>query len=444
MKNLLACLVVCLGLPFANSAHAVTNLLTNPGFLDTDGDPNDPSPVGDDWGAFGNAGFNDFFGSTNPHASLFGGDALNSGGFFQQGISGTPGVTYQFDLIGTRIESSWDADLQFGVEFYAADDATKLGETKVMIDTATRIANGTIDGNVFSMQATAPVGTAFARPIAQFDNVNFGYVGQSQANVFPFNSYLSEVPAPSGELLKNSGFEDEDGQGDPGDYWGSFGNAGFHDFFSGGAGGAHASLFSDSLGNSGGIYQQSVLGSEGASYEFALLDVRIEENFDADMSFGLEFFADDDFTKVGDTIIPIDSNTGQVEGNTFVMSGVAPAGTTYVRPVVLFGGVIDADFDDDNLVDGRDFLTWQRGSGTGTAHSEGDANNNGNVDGEDLAIWESQYGTTNASQQRNVFIFDASLVELPLLLGALKAVPEPSGFALTLFAVVTLCGRSRR
>ena len=54
----------------------------------------------------------------------------------------------------------------------------------------------------------------------------------------------------------------------------------------------------------------------------------------------------------------------------------------------------DANFDQDNDVDGADFLTWQSGFGVGTMLSEGDANASGTVDAADLAIWESQYGTT--------------------------------------------------
>lgn len=54
----------------------------------------------------------------------------------------------------------------------------------------------------------------------------------------------------------------------------------------------------------------------------------------------------------------------------------------------------NADFDGDGVVDGRDFLIWQRGfslSATAT-RSDGDANGDGNVDADDLAIWKIQYG----------------------------------------------------
>jgi hypothetical protein len=54
----------------------------------------------------------------------------------------------------------------------------------------------------------------------------------------------------------------------------------------------------------------------------------------------------------------------------------------------------NADFDSSGLVDGDDFLTWQRGfsiMGTG-ALSTGDANGDSDVNETDLAIWQAQYG----------------------------------------------------
>jgi len=52
----------------------------------------------------------------------------------------------------------------------------------------------------------------------------------------------------------------------------------------------------------------------------------------------------------------------------------------------------DADFDTDSDVDGRDFLTWQRGFGTGSTKATGDATNDANVDEVDLAAWQFQHG----------------------------------------------------
>ena len=59
-------------------------------------------------------------------------------------------------------------------------------------------------------------------------------------------------------------------------------------------------------------------------------------------------------------------------------------------------GLSDADFNDDIIVDGTDFLTWQRNTPTigGAQPGDGDANFDGNIDGDDLLIWENQYGTS--------------------------------------------------
>ena len=67
----------------------------------------------------------------------------------------------------------------------------------------------------------------------------------------------------------------------------------------------------------------------------------------------------------------------------------------------------DADFDDDQDVDGIDFLAWQRGFGVGTTHAEGDANFDGVVNSADLGAWQNQYGA-------------------PPNLAAVVSVPEPA------------------
>ena len=67
----------------------------------------------------------------------------------------------------------------------------------------------------------------------------------------------------------------------------------------------------------------------------------------------------------------------------------------------------NADFDSDGDVDGRDFLIWQRGFGTGNSLADGDANSSGTVDGADFSVWQTQYGS-------------GSLVSLR------QAVPEPA------------------
>jgi len=54
-----------------------------------------------------------------------------------------------------------------------------------------------------------------------------------------------------------------------------------------------------------------------------------------------------------------------------------------------------ADYNFDSIVDGHDFLAWQRGFGTtapDATKGDGDADNDRDVDGDDLATWESQFG----------------------------------------------------
>jgi len=75
----------------------------------------------------------------------------------------------------------------------------------------------------------------------------------------------------------------------------------------------------------------------------------------------------------------------------------------------------DADFDDNNFVDGNDFIIWQSNVGTPDAlNGDGDANGDMMVDGSDLLIWKSQYDGA------------------PPLAG-LTAVPEPA----TLLSLIT-------
>jgi len=69
-----------------------------------------------------------------------------------------------------------------------------------------------------------------------------------------------------------------------------------------------------------------------------------------------------------------------------------------VEPIVPTG-----DFDDDGMVDGADFLAWQRGfGGASPTLTEGDADRNGVVDAADLAVWSSQFGSGAAAVEASV------------------------------------------
>jgi hypothetical protein len=78
---------------------------------------------------------------------------------------------------------------------------------------------------------------------------------------------------------------------------------------------------------------------------------------------------------------------------------------------------IPGDFGRDDIVDGTDFLSWQRGIGTlsGADPEDGDADGDGDVDGDDLSAWKLAFGIdlgTSASINGST-------------------IPEPSSFCLT-------------
>jgi|GEM_PF-5430970 len=85
--------------------------------------------------------------------------------------------------------------------------------------------------------------------------------------------------------------------------------------------------------------------------------------------------------------------------------------------------VEDADFNGNGLVEGTDFLTWQRNLGTADAlHADGDANGDMMVDAADLAIWQSQFGS-------------------PPSLSSVRPVPEPAAlFSWITFMLFSLLG----
>ncbi|HMO87479.1 MAG TPA: DUF4623 domain-containing protein, partial [Lacipirellulaceae bacterium] len=85
----------------------------------------------------------------------------------------------------------------------------------------------------------------------------------------------------------------------------------------------------------------------------------------------------------------------------------------------------NADFNGDGVVDGADFLIWQRGLGSsGAALADGDANGDGNVNDLDLSVWQAQYLAGGAA-------------------AAAGAVPEPTS-GLLVASAVAACACLRR
>ncbi|HMO84200.1 MAG TPA: dockerin type I domain-containing protein, partial [Lacipirellulaceae bacterium] len=86
----------------------------------------------------------------------------------------------------------------------------------------------------------------------------------------------------------------------------------------------------------------------------------------------------------------------------------------------------NADFNGDGLVDGQDFLIWQRGLGLAgqTSNANGDANGDMVVDAADLLVWQAAYGGPPAT-------------------AAAAAVPEPQALALAVAALGWAARRRR-
>jgi hypothetical protein len=87
--------------------------------------------------------------------------------------------------------------------------------------------------------------------------------------------------------------------------------------------------------------------------------------------------------------------------------------------VVSVSNPADSDFDNNGVVDGADFLAWQRSAGGPGTPTTGDANGDGNVNAADLTLIKSHFGGAPAA-------------------GAASAVPEPA--AACLAAVALLAG----
>ncbi|MEM1183744.1 MAG: GC-type dockerin domain-anchored protein [Planctomycetota bacterium] len=341
------------GLAAAQPSAVITR---NPGFLDANTD----LTTGDEWGSFGAASVElDFFGDNNPgHGTLFADGFGNTGGIFQSAIAATGGTEYEM-TIHVQWESNWDARTRFGLEFFEADDTTKISEVLVEIDELVDSGYRRHD-----MSAVAPPGTAFIRPIVLFDEVFDS--GSSRAATID-NVLVREKDAFLG---LNPGLGDVIGDGlFPADFWETFGAAAIDfEFFPNGNPG-HATLFGDNPGNSGGLFQVGIPATDGESYTMSV-DLSFEENWDADTFIALEFYGADDGFQIDKTEIEITETPG-AGYLTFTLEATAPAGfTSFVRPVVRFenanGG---ADFGESMTVDN---VTVQLTSDLGGGCNAGD------------------------------------------------------------------------
>ena len=75
--------------------------------------------------------------------------------------------------------------------------------------------------------------------------------------------------------------------------------------------------------------------------------------------------------------------------------------------------VPSADFDEDGLVGGADFLAWQRHYGTllGASHAMGDSDGDGDVDADDLAAFQLAQGIIISSVSEQPIAKDANTTQ---------------------------------
>lgn len=121
------------------------------------------------------------------------------------------------------------------------------------------------------------------------------------------------------------------------------------------------------------------------------------------------------------THLPGGADTTGIYGRADMRLAVDDEGELYILSKMdgmiraLVGPEPNADFDGSGMVDGRDFLIWQRHLGESGGVSEGDADGDGEITSNDLRVWQQFYGQ--------------AVVSSPV-----AAVPEPSGCSLLLLA----------
>ena len=120
----------------------------------------------------------------------------------------------------------------------------------------------------------------------------------------------------------------------------------------------------------------------------------------------------------------ISGSIGTASGSIGAFSGALSIdGTSKLLQLTVTGTgpANNSDFNSDGIVDGTDFLTWQRGLGlTGqTGKTNGNANADTVVDGADLAVLRTHFGGPGAT-------------------GALGSVPEPASYVLGIASVLAL------
>ncbi len=169
-------------------------------------------------------------------------------------------------------------------------------------------------------------------------------------------------------------------------------------------------------------YERSSLSSivNGVSYEAS--------NFNGEVRVGLN----NKEIGLGDTFEDFDQYMAMVEsldGDLGITIGGVDHHTFYLLAELSPAPVISADFDQDNDVDGADFLALQRGYGMDDSAGvgDGDADGNGTVNLFDLLAWQNQYGTSSL-QSLMVVPEPCTLMTLTLMVAYCFAHPSAYAF----------------
>lgn len=357
----------------------------------------------------------------------------------------------------------------FEMAFLDASNAV-IG-TPVTLDL--RTARGALPNNNTWLQHTltgaAPIGTANIRVSASMLNGVFN-TNPSQS-AFVDNFSLKGAAAPTTEKLANPSFNLL-----PPDFPTSFtltesptgrdtaGGASFANRQAPGANGMWLKAFSGSLADpSDATLSQTVAATAGGDYTFSAWS-KWETNYSGGLATvsgspsPTQTLLELAFLDAGNVVIgtPVTVNlktAGQANDNTwrqYSVNGVAPAGSVSVRVSAIMNDGVnsganpqsaffddlsltlaaaptnDADFNNDGIVDGRDFLIWQRGFGTGAGATNGigDANADGAVNAADLTVWKDRFGQPSA-------------------IATVQTVPEPAALASVCVALTFIGCRSR-
>ena len=226
-----------------------------------------------------------------------------------------------------------NGNVSLNEEYYTIAHASKFVKPG-----AVRIDSRTISNAVETVAFKNPDGTTALialnpsnssksfRIVDQGENFSYSLPGKSVATfTWPSDGGGTvNPPDPSAELLYNPGFNNE------GDGWSKSGNTDFNEYFPGQ--GEHASFYMDDSSHSGSIFQTGIIAQPGQEFKFDLSDTRIEENANANVQFGLEFWGAGEGSKLGEDFVQIAMPGVLVSHGDYSMMATAPAGTQFVRP----------------------------------------------------------------------------------------------------------------